>query len=862
MRLRLLIAVVLMSACGFGQAARYDAPAEITTSINGVSTNAPAPSALITVCGYPATGGLPCTNKAAVCPDVTAIGCTTGAPNNPVTADAQGNFGFWISPGLYQYSICPVGGTCRGPYTAMVPFGVNSAGTPTFGGTVSVSGIILSGTATKQVSGGPEKISFQDAAANRVAIANFVGSEANARFLIDLQGNHEWGLGGANDQSTLLGISAAGRMNLSGTSGGGLNIVRWTAPGVLEAQPRLLFNNDGSGIQMSDGTLAADVRFGRSTAGLANFYGASGFGVLKETDSFQRIFLGSDGTGITFGGGSLATDVSVSRFGPGVIAIGNGTGSGNASGTLQAANIVGMRIATNFTGADIGAQVNAAFANCSNLCTVYIPAGSYSYSTAIAYPVGTLGTACLVGAGPGTTILNWTGAAGTDAITATGTGQASANVCMKDFEVVGNVNAQSGIHLKNFNKGVLSNILVQGFTATGTTAGIGILNDGDNAVTFMGDDIRGNNIGYRDVGNTTFAANAIKIIGGQVAYNNLHNVFEDAAGQSTAGPNIGNSAIGVTFEVSSTNTTDQIFDQLCTGCSYTNNYFESDSGTVIPSQIVIGDATYAPVATVVTGNTFASVGTTQTINDVNGQGTTVGDNVENGTVTTFVNQGTAVRNERILKNRATSATNLCSTNDPGADKYCYGANTGTLVNAQSASATGYAFNTVTGYQQDLAIRQRSGGTNLVNFQNSGGTGVASITAAGNILAGSTGTGIVEAGQIQNGANSAMTVPSSPSSTLTITIAPANASALGTTAIASGACAALVTAAATNVLATDIVSWSFAGDPSGVTGYGAGTGGGLTVTAFATAGNVNFRVCNLTAASITPGAISVRWAVYR
>jgi hypothetical protein len=87
--------------------------------------------------------------------------------------------------------------------------------------------------------------------------------------------------------------------------------------------------------------------------------------------------------------------------------------------------------------------------------------------------------------------------------------------------------------------------------------------------------------------------------------------------------------------------------------------------------------------------------------------------------------------------------------------------------------------------------------------------------------------------------------------------------LGTTAIASGASATLVTVAATGVATTDVIDWGFGVDPNGATGYnGASTTGCLVITAYPTAGNVNFLVSNPTLASITPGALTLNWKVTR
>lgn len=97
--------------------------------------------------------------------------------------------------------------------------------------------------------------------------------------------------------------------------------------------------------------------------------------------------------------------------------------------------------------------------------------------------------------------------------------------------------------------------------------------------------------------------------------------------------------------------------------------------------------------------------------------------------------------------------------------------------------------------------------------------------------------------------------------VTSTIASGTA-ALGTSAISSATCASVVTVAATNTATTDVVLASFNGDPTAVTGYVPSITGMLTIFAYPTANNVNFKVCNNTTGSITPGAITLNWRVVR
>jgi hypothetical protein len=87
--------------------------------------------------------------------------------------------------------------------------------------------------------------------------------------------------------------------------------------------------------------------------------------------------------------------------------------------------------------------------------------------------------------------------------------------------------------------------------------------------------------------------------------------------------------------------------------------------------------------------------------------------------------------------------------------------------------------------------------------------------------------------------------------------------LGTSAIASGASATLVTVTATGAAATDIIDWSPNANPNSITGYNAASVAGcLVIDAWCTLNNVNFLVSNPTTASVTPGALTLNWKVAR
>lgn len=101
----------------------------------------------------------------------------------------------------------------------------------------------------------------------------------------------------------------------------------------------------------------------------------------------------------------------------------------------------------------------------------------------------------------------------------------------------------------------------------------------------------------------------------------------------------------------------------------------------------------------------------------------------------------------------------------------------------------------------------------------------------------------------------------PELPITYTVASGTAT-LGTSAIASGACATVVTVAGTGILTTDTPTWWFNADVSAVTGYAPVTTGGLALYPYLTPGAFNVKACNPTISSITPGPAALAWRVTR
>ncbi len=97
---------------------------------------------------------------------------------------------------------------------------------------------------------------------------------------------------------------------------------------------------------------------------------------------------------------------------------------------------------------------------------------------------------------------------------------------------------------------------------------------------------------------------------------------------------------------------------------------------------------------------------------------------------------------------------------------------------------------------------------------------------------------------------------------TATIA-SGAKTLNTTAVSANTCGTVQTDTATGTLTTDAFSWMPNADITAVTGYNVAGTFGLYIYAYPTADLVNFKVCNSTSSSITPGsAITLNWRVTR
>ena len=248
---------------------------------------------------------------------------------------------------------------------------------------------------------------------------------------------------------------------------------------------------------------------------------------------------------------------------------------------------------------------------------------------------------------------------------------------------------------------------------------------------------------------------------------------------------------------------------------------------------------------------------TQTLDDV--RGGTFSVNIDRSPATTNITTASSLFADKCT-NSSTSGATIANCYSLFASYPTAGTTRNYSANLNGKSLLGFIASVGSGID---AEDSRGVARSFISIDTSNNTNVRAINANGLFLRDNTGTAqaTVTTSGVAIGAGSAVS-SSGAGGTMAARIASGNGLALGTNSIVSKACATTVTATATGVATTDVVSWSFNADPNGVTGYGFGATGTLSVWAFPTANNVNFRVCNLTGGAIVPGAISVNWIVTR
>jgi parallel beta-helix repeat protein len=308
------------------------------------------------------------------------------------------------------------------------------------------------------------------------------------------------------------------------------------------------------------------------------------------------------------------------------------SGYPNSSQTHAASLPQAPVAATSATGVDIGDRINHALKSCALQCTVYIPAGNYSFATTIQLELNPFGKYKLSG-DPGA-VVTYTGPG--DAIkTPVNNLQGSSQLLIEGFQIRGNPHALAGIHTMPTNRITIRNMVITGFTG-----GDGILVEGTNSSNIYDNLISSNKNGIRliptlcggqplqcggSVNGSPYAANAMHVTYNQITSNAQWAIFEDTPiighGLSEA---LNNLYMGNDFELNG----GAIYLTRSRGTVIEANYFEQS-----PRQVVLGipnaGSGYRAYGPVVRDNYFTTTtGTPYNIEIQNADSATIEGNSE------------------------------------------------------------------------------------------------------------------------------------------------------------------------------------------------------------------------------------------
>lgn len=379
--------------------------------------------------------------------------------------------------------------------------------------------------------------------------------------------------------------------------------------------------------------------------------------------------------------------------------------------------------------------------------------------------------------------------------------------------------AANGVDIQNSGGFTMINSTVKKF------GGHGLLHRGAIGATYINTTLYSNGTSVLEepdsVSGTT--TNATRFIGGSLQWPTVAQWQEQLVGSN---PDQNDYIIGAVLE--SSLRSPQVQFDACQGCGVVSSYLEDNAAGVSGfGQVSIGNQT---------GSGFG----------MNANEEADGIAVENNFFTSPASSySVAVYN--------TKAASVQRNTEEGNPAYNVSFPASPTLHLSGVAATGNVWNWATGPFQNGANSYFSAQdvSNSLNAINALGP----VSATGYQISGAAGSGHVLRGNGTNFVDSALASADLSDSSSLPRIIATGTSALGTAAITSGACASVVTTAASNVAATDSIAWSFNAAP--------GSGWpGLNIQPYPTSGNVNFLVCNPTAGSITPAAATLNWKVTR
>jgi parallel beta-helix repeat protein len=268
-------------------------------------------------------------------------------------------------------------------------------------------------------------------------------------------------------------------------------------------------------------------------------------------------------------------------------------------------------VATSIAGSDIGDRVNHALKSCGLQCTVYIPAGNYTYSTPMQLDLNPFGKYKLSG-DPGA-VLRYTGS-GDAIITPVTNLSGSSQVLIEGFQLIGNPHATAGIHLMPTNRISIRNMLISQFSG-----GDGILVEGTNSSNIYDNLITNNKNGIHLIPTVCgtahpihcgqsedghpYATNAIHVTDNQITGSTQWAIFEDALmvghGLTEA---LNNLYMGNNLESNA----GAIYLTRSRGTVISANYFEGSTRQVVLG-VANGGSGYRAYGPIVRDNYFTTV---------------------------------------------------------------------------------------------------------------------------------------------------------------------------------------------------------------------------------------------------------------